>query len=264
LARRIPPKRQTKTAIKSNELVSGISGTVELTAKSVSVVFEDMEERSYPIPPSVRLLVSNGAGVKAGDALTSGPLNPHDILRIRGKEGLIRYLIDEVQKVYRSQGVSINHKHIEVILRQMLKRVTVDTVGDSEFIPGEYVDRLHFQEKNDAILAEGGEPAVAKPTLLGVTRASLLTDSFLAAASFQETTRVLTDAVVRGARDRLVGLKENVIIGRLIPARKENFMEQKPALVVGLEKDDDQVVLPSWLKGDQASSAGGDGTAVVR
>ena len=124
-----------------------------------------------------------------------------------------------MRKVYRSQGVSIHDKHIEIILRQMLRRVQVDTPGDAEFIPGQVVDRFEFQEKNAKVLAEGGEPATAKSVLLGVTRASLLTDSFLAASSFQETTRVLTEAAVNGARDRLLGLKENVIIGRLIPAR---------------------------------------------
>ena len=133
--------------------------------------------------------------------------------------------MDEVQKVYRSQGVTIHDKHIETITRQMLRRVQVDTTGDTDFIPGQLVERFEFQEKVAKVLAEGGEPATAKPVLLGVTRASLLTDSFLAAASFQETTRVLAEAAVSGAKDHLLGLKENVIIGRLIPARLELFQE---------------------------------------
>ena len=187
--------------------------------RGLFIVWEDVEERDHIVPASAHVMVENGAAVKAGDPLTMGPLNPHDILRIRGKEELQRYLVAEVRKVYRSQGVSIHDKHIEVILRQMLRRVQVDTPGDAEFIPGQVVDRFEFQEKNAKVLAEGGEPATAKSVLLGVTRASLLTDSFLAAASFQETTRVLTEAAVNGARDRLLGLKENVIIGRLIPAR---------------------------------------------
>ena len=135
-----------------------------------------------------------------------------------GREAVQRYLVDEVQKVYRSQGVNINDKHIEVIVRQMLRKVRVDTPGDTEMLPGEMVDRFKYEEINARVLAQGGEPATAKTVLLGVTKASLSTDSFLAAASFQETTRVLTDAAIAGKVDRLLGLKENVIIGKLIPA----------------------------------------------
>ena len=226
------------------ELRAGMSGRVELGEGSLSVVYEDLEERDYPLPPSVRVLVSTGSEVRAGDALTAGPLNPHDILRIRGSEELQRYLVEEVQKVYRSQGVSIHDKHIEVILRQMLRRVQVESPGDTEFIPGQTVDRFEFRAKNAMMLAEGGEPATAKPVLLGITRASLLTDSFLAAASFQETTRVLTEAVVSGARDRLQGLKENVIIGRLIPARVEAFKEKPLALDAEVQ---DAILPPDWL-----------------
>ena len=209
------------------EVVARIGGRVEVGSQGLSIVWEDIEEREHIFPASAHILVENGSLVKAGDALTAGPLNPHDILRIRGKEELQRYLVAEVQKVYRSQGVSIHDKHIEVILRQVLRRVQVDTPGDAEFIPGQIVDRFEFQDKNAKVLAEGGEPATAKAVLLGVTRASLLTDSFLAAASFQETTRVLTEASVTGARDRLLGLKENVIIGRLIPARPQILEDAK-------------------------------------
>ena len=203
----------------AEEVVANIGGRVELGPSSISIVWDDVEEREYIIPASAHILVADGAQVKAGDALISGPLNPHDILHIRGKEELQRYLVDEVQQVYRSQGVSIYDKHIEIILRQMLRRVQVESTGDCDFIPGQLVNKFEFQEKNAKVLAEGGEPATAKPVLLGVTRASLLTDSFLSAASFQETPRVLTQAAVSGAQDWLLGLKENVIIGRLIPAR---------------------------------------------
>ena len=204
-----------------NNIVATIGGRVILSQDSLSIVWEDLEEREYLIPAASRLLVDDGQSVRAGDALTAGPLNPHDILHIRGKDELERYLVNEVQQVYFSQGVSIHDKHIEIILRQMLRRVSVESTGDTDLIPGQMVDKVAFQDKNAQILAEGGEPATAKPILLGVTRASLLTDSFLAAASFQETTRVLTQAAVSGAHDSLLGLKENVIIGRLIPARVE-------------------------------------------
>ena len=149
---------------------------------------------------------------------------------MESKDELQKYLVDEVQAVYRSQGVSIHDKHIEIILRQMLRRVQVESTGDTELIPGQMVDKFEFQDRNERVLAEGGEPATAKPMLLGVTRASLLTDSFLAAASFQETTRVLTQAAVSGAHDWLLGLKENVIIGRLIPAQVDSLQMEEEAL----------------------------------
>ena len=233
------PKKKSKKAQaeKATEIVASISGKVEVGSKNLSIVWEDVEEREHLVPASAHILVENGATVKAGDALTGGPLNPHDILRIRGKEELQRYLVSEVQKVYRSQGVNIHDKHIEVILRQVLRRVQVDTPGDAEYIPGQIVDRFEFQDKNSKVLAEGGEPATAKSILLGVTRASLLTDSFLAAASFQETTRVLTEAAVTGARDHLLGLKENVIIGRLIPARANMFAPEVKQLAAAQEAD---------------------------
>jgi DNA-directed RNA polymerase subunit beta' len=155
--------------------------------------------------------------------------------------------VDEVQQVYRSQGVSIHDKHIEIILRQMLRRVQVESTGDSDFIPGQMVDKFEFQEKNAKVLAEGGEPATAKPVLLGVTRASLLTDSFLAAASFQETTRVLTQAAVSGAHDWLLGLKENVIIGRLIPARLESLSALEEPEPEALREMEDMIPAAGWL-----------------
>ena len=201
------------------QIVANVGGKVEITPGCISVVWEDVEVRGHIIPAAAYMLVGDGDEVKAGAALISGPLNPHDILHIRGKDDLQGYLVDQVQQVYQSQGVGIHDKHIEIILRQMLRRVSVESTGDSDFIPGQMVDKFAFQNHNAKVLAEGGEPATAKPVLLGVTRASLLTDSFLSAASFQETTRVLTQAAVSGAQDWLLGLKENVIIGRLIPAR---------------------------------------------
>jgi DNA-directed RNA polymerase subunit beta' len=147
-----------------------------------------------------------------------GSANPHDILRIRGVKELAKYLVNEVQEVYRLQGVSINDKHIEVIVKQMLRQVTVTDVGESDFLLGELVEKWRFEEENHRILAQGGKPASAEPVLLGITKASLSTESFISAASFQETTKVLSDAAVAGKIDYLKGLKENVIMGRLIPA----------------------------------------------
>jgi DNA-directed RNA polymerase subunit beta' len=178
---------------------------------------EDVEEWVTDIPASARLRVDKGDRVEVGEQLTEGSKNPREVLRIQGREAVEVYLLDEVQKVYRSQGVSIHDKHIEVIIRQMLRRVRVLRSGDTDMLIGELIDRFEFEEANQAVIDQGGEPARGEPVLLGVTKASLNTDSFLAAASFQETTRVLTEAAVRGARDSLRGLKENVIIGKLIP-----------------------------------------------
>jgi DNA-directed RNA polymerase subunit beta' len=156
--------------------------------------------------------------VKAGEPLIDGPINPHDILDVKGIEELQDYLVNEVQEVYRLQGVTINDKHIEVIIRQMLRWVKVEEVGDTKFIVGEKVDKFVFQKENSRVLTESGKPATGRFLLQGITKASLSTDSFLSAAAFQETTRVLTEASVEGAIDYLRGLKENVILGRLIPA----------------------------------------------
>jgi DNA-directed RNA polymerase subunit beta' len=179
---------------------------------------EDVVEREYAIPHNAKLLVENGALVRAGDPITDGPINPQEYLDTRGRDAVQRYLVKEVQRVYRSQGVTINDKHIEIIVRQMLRKVRIDQPGDSEQLPFELVDKFDFEEINNRVMAEGGEPATAETVLLGVTKASLNTASFLAAASFQETTRVLTEAAINGSKDNLIGLKENVIIGKLIPA----------------------------------------------
>ena len=200
------------------EIVAPMAGNVAIQDNKITVWYEDREEREYTVPPTARIRVDNGTRVAAGDLLTEGAANPQDILRILGRDAVQRYLVSEVQKVYRSQGVTINDKHIEIIVRQMLRKVKVETPGDTELLPGELVDRFTYEDINARVLAEGGEPATAQTVLLGVTKASLNTESFLAAASFQETTRVLTEAAIHGSVDRLLGLKENVIIGKLIPA----------------------------------------------
>ncbi len=185
---------------------------------SFSIRSEEREERSYPVPAARNIAVTNGQKIQAGTAITSGQRDPQDVLRIQGREAVQLYLVKEVQRVYRNTGVYIHDKHIEVIIRQMLRRVKVDDPGDTEMLPNDLVDRFVYADTNARVLAEGGEPATAQTVLLGVTKASLNTDSFLAAASFQETTRVLTEAAIEAQTDHLVGLKENVIIGKLIPA----------------------------------------------
>ena len=210
---------------KGNAIVTEIDGVVSITEKEdhhdiniVHVVNKDGEERSYTIPYGAHLVVHEGDVITKGSRITSGSINPHDILRILGVEATQRYLVYEVQKVYKSQGVGINDKHIEVIVRQMLRKMKIEDAGDADMLPGDYVDVNIFEDTNRRIQAAGGKPAIGKPMLLGITKAALATESFLSAASFQETTRVLTDAAIKGKIDPLLGLKENVIIGKLIPA----------------------------------------------
>ena len=203
-------------------IISEVAGHVEIDEtgkrKEVIVTPEDGEAQVYQIPYGSRLKVKNGQAVKAGDQLTQGSINPHDIVRVNGIGGVQDYIVKEVQRVYRLQGVDINDKHIEVIVRQMLSKVKVEDPGDTDLIPGGYEDVLTYNKCNAEAEANGLRPAVAKRVLLGITKASLATDSFLSAASFQETTRVLTDAAIKGKEDHLIGLKENVILGKLIPA----------------------------------------------
>ncbi len=207
---------------KGEAQIAEISGTVEIkeTEKLRRIVIRagENKERVYQVSRRARLRVADGDKVQAGDQLTEGSLNPHDILRISGTRAVELYLVREVQEVYKSQGVDINDKHIELIVRQMMRKVTVGESGDTDLLPGQLVDRQVFEAENARVKEEGGEPATARQTLLGITKASLATDSFLSAASFQETTRVLTDAAISGKSDPLLGLKENVIIGKLIPA----------------------------------------------
>ena len=202
----------------AEDVVTPVKGFVVREDGGLMVRAEDIVEREHAIPHNAKLLVENGQEIRAGDPITDGPINPQEYLETRGREAVQRYLVKEVQKVYRSQGVTINDKHVEIIVRQMLRKVRVDQPGDTELLPSELIDRFEFEEINNRVLAQGGEPATAQTVLLGITKASLNTSSFLAAASFQETTRVLTEAAINGAKDRLIGLKENVIIGKLIPA----------------------------------------------
>ena len=187
--------------------------------REITVVNEDSgETRNYVIPYGSRIKVLDGTYLEAGDELTEGSVNPHDILRIKGAGAVQDYMMREVQRVYRLQGVDINDKHIEIIVRQMLKKVRIEEAGDSQYLPGALIDILELEDENERLLAEGKEPATAEQTLLGITKASLATSSFLSAASFQETTKVLTDAAIKGKIDPLIGLKENVLLGKLIPA----------------------------------------------
>ncbi len=212
-------EKQKESGATTPVLLAPVTGTVSIEGKNIVISYEEREEEEYVVPFTASIRIEKGAHVKAGDQLTEGHVNPQDILRIKGREAAQRYLVDEIQKVYRSQGVNINDKHIEVIARRMLQKVRVDTPGDTELLPGDLVDRFTFEETNARVVAEGGEAATAQTALLGITKAALNAESWLAAASFQETTRVLTEAAINGKTDRLVGLKENVIIGRLIPAQ---------------------------------------------
>jgi DNA-directed RNA polymerase subunit beta' len=207
---------------------------VAIEDKHLFIKYKEEEEREYIVPAAAHIRIQDGDLVKAGQQLTDGPINLQDVLRILGADAVQQYLVDEVQKVYRSQGVNINDKHIEVIVHQMLSKVRIDSSGDTELVPGELVDRFRYEDINAKVLAEGGEPATAHTVLMGITRCSLSSDSWLAAASFQETTRVLTEAAISGKVDRLVGLKENVIIGKLIPARYP-ASEEVPQIPAGQE-----------------------------
>jgi DNA-directed RNA polymerase subunit beta' len=201
-------------------LVSGKVAFQGIAKGKRKVSVEDAFGKDYPhlIPMTKRLLVRDGDTVEAGEPLCLGAKNPHDVLHIMGEGNLQRYLMDEIQQVYRLQGVTINDKHIGVIVRQMMRKVEIVAVGDTKFIYGQMVDKYKFHEENNRVIAEGGQPAVARPMFQGITKASLNIDSFLSAASFQETTRVLTNAAIKGDTDHLRGLKENIIIGHPIPA----------------------------------------------
>ena len=202
-------------------IISHIAGKVKITEdkkKKEVIVTSKEDSKSYTIPFGSKLKVKEGDEIEAGDPITEGSINPNEIMEIKGPEGVYNYLIQEVQKVYRNQGVDINDKHIEVIGRQMLKKVRVEDNGDTDLFAGSLVDMYEFEDKNKEMEEQGKRPATGKRVLLGITKASLSTESFLSAASFQETTRVLTEAAIKGKVDPLIGLKENVIIGKLIPA----------------------------------------------
>ena len=208
---------------KEPAIITEIDGSVRLGEvhkgmRKVVVESDSGDNREYLVPRSIHINVQEGERVRAGDPLIDGPINPHDVLQVLGEKELQRYMTDKIQEVYRSQSVAINDKHIEVIVRQMMRSVKIEEVGDTEFLIDEQVDRWKFGEENDRVIAAGGTPAIGRPLLLGITKASLSTDSFISAASFQETTRVLTEAAISGKVDGLRGLKENVIVGRVIPA----------------------------------------------
>ena len=210
---------------KDPAVISEIDGTVKYGGvvkgqRRILITADDpnAEPREYSIPRGVHVNVQEGERVRAGDPLMDGPSNPHDILHVLGEKELQKYLVNEIQEVYRLQGVNINDKHIEVITRQMMRWVRIEDVGDTEFLVDEQVDKFRFLEENERVITAGGRPASAQPLLLGITKASLSTESFISAASFQETTRVLTEAAISGKIDYLRGLKENVTMGRLIPA----------------------------------------------
>jgi DNA-directed RNA polymerase subunit beta' len=243
------PERRTKG---KTDMPAPVSGKVTVSGTKITIALKDLEERIYEVEHTARINVENGKKVSAGDFLTEGSANPQDILRISGREAVHRYMVNEVQKVYRSQGVTINDKHIEIIVRQMLRKVRIEEAGDTELLPMELFDRFEFEDINARTIAGGGEPATAQTVLLGVTKASLSTNSFLAAASFQETTRVLTEAATMGQKDRLLGLKENVIIGKLIPAgtglasRREqlDWMPKARALAAMFGTDEEEETVP--------------------
>ena len=248
-------------------IITEISGTANLndTKKKREIIVtnhETGESKAYLIPYGSRIKVTDGAELEAGDELTEGSINPHDILRIKGIRAVQDYMIQEVQRVYRLQGVEINDKHIEVIVRQMLKKIRIEESGDTEFLPGTNVDRLEFEDVNEVLEAEGKEPAIGEPIIMGITKASLATNSFLSAASFQETTKVLTEAAIKGKIDPLVGLKENVIIGKHIPAgtgmrkyrdirlNSELSMDDDLFFEEGLDDDDDLDILDTDFSDD--------------
>jgi DNA-directed RNA polymerase subunit beta' len=229
---------------KEPAIITEIDGVVHLGdvhkgMRKVMVESDMGDSREYLVPRSIHINVQESERVRAGDPLIDGPINPHDVLQVLGEKELQRYMTDKIQEVYRSQSVAINDKHIEVIVRQMMRSVKIEEVGDTEFLIDEQVDRWKFQEENERVIAAGGTPAIGRPLLLGITKASLSTDSFISAASFQETTRVLTEAAISGKVDGLRGLKENVIVGRVIPAgtgmnfyhdfhMAEEFIESEP------------------------------------
>jgi DNA-directed RNA polymerase subunit beta' len=243
-------------------IVSRLHGRVSIRIgdieqrKTLVVTYEDSNEAIIPLPHTARLRIEDGQEVNTGQPLTEGSSDPQELLALQGREAVQRYLVNEAQKVYRSQGVNISDKHIEVIVRQMLRRVRIEEAGDTGLLPGELVEASEFKRINLEAISQGGEPAIAATMLLGITKASLNTDSFLSAASFQETTRVLTEASINGKVDYLRGLKENVVIGKLIPAgtgnekrfqkRTEDLLNEirrmrEASKVIGEEIDDHQL-----------------------
>src|SRR5439155_920580 len=249
---------------KGEAQITELSGTVEVEddqekkVRRITVTSDDGDQVQYAVSFRARLAVADGDRVEVGQQLTEGSVNPHEKLRVEGVQALQLFQVEEVQQVYRSQGVTIHDKHIEIIIRQMLRKVHIIEPGDTEFLPGELVDRKRFEETNAQVVESGGEPASARPILMGITKASLATDSWLAAASFQETTRVLTEAAISAKSDPLLGLKENVIIGKLIPAG--TGMGRYRNIRVRIEED----AIPEYWKARQYTSSGPGAFAHVR
>ncbi|MFN2581892.1 MAG: DNA-directed RNA polymerase subunit beta' [Candidatus Dormibacteria bacterium] len=227
------------------------SGVVKVGKNEITVRTSDEETREYAIPVAAQVVVRDGEHVNAGDKITEGSISPQELLLVRGRDDVQNYLVREVQRVYRSQGVDINDKHIEVIVRQMMRKVRIDNAGDTDLLPGEIVSQFEWEEANAKALSEGGEPAIAQTVLLGLIKAALNTASWLSAASFQETTRVLTEAAISGKVDKLRGLKENVIIGKLIPAGTGlDYYQKLREEAIRLYEDEEEMA---------AVAAGGDG-----
>lgn len=266
-----PAQDQQPAVVEEYPVIARVAGNAVIEDGHLYIRYEEKEEREYIVPPGSHIRIKSGDGVKAGAQLIDGAVDPQDILRIMGREAVQQYLVEEVQKVYRSQGVSINDKHIEIIIRQMLRRVRVESPGDTELLSGDLVDRFDYESINAKVLAEGGEPATAQTVLLGITRASLNTSSWLSAASFQETTRVLTEAAIWGKTDRLLGLKENVIIGKLIPTQVLSLTEevqQDLSLIEAAEQalpliEAAEQALPLTEEAEQALSLTGDTEPVI-
>ncbi len=254
---------------KGQSLIAEIAGEAEVLEtrykREIRITSEQDESRVYAIPYGARIKIADGEKVSAGDEMTEGSINPHELLKVKGVRGVQLYLLKEVQWVYKMQGVDINDKHIEIIVRQMLKKVKVEDPGDTDLLPGGMLDSYQFDEINTQTVEAGGQPAIARPLLLGITKTSLATESFLSAASFQETTRVLTEASIKGRKDQLLGLKENVIIGKLIPAgtgmnRYRNIVvypeghepqpvtETLPEVDLGLEPEETAIVATASKK----------------
>ena len=234
-------------------IISEIPGVAVIkdTKKKREIIVTDNEtgeSKTYLIPYGSRIKIMDGDVLEAGDELTEGSVNPHDILKIKGVRAVQDYMIQEVQRVYRLQGVEINDKHIEVIVRQMLKKIRIENNGDAEFLPGTLVDVLEYEDMNDMLISEGKEPAEGKQVMLGITKASLATNSFLSAASFQETTKVLTEAAIKGKADPLIGLKENVIIGKLIPAGTGMKRYRTVKLDTDMEEEDELYLSEDFLE----------------
>jgi len=240
-------------------VISEIDGVVKYgeIAKGQRKIYVESEDgrtmKEYSIPRGVHINVQEGERVRAGEPLIDGPLNPHDLLAVLGEKYTQAYLVNSIQEVYRLQGVNINDKHIEVIVRQMMRWVKVEDVGDTTFLLEEQVDKFRFREENDRVIRDGGRPATGRPLLLGITKASLSTDSFISAASFQETTRVLTEAAISGKVDYLRGLKENVIMGRLIPAGTGLERYRNIQLLTELPKEEPEVAEPELTPEEAAA-----------